>query len=156
MATEKRFKVHSMIQGMDIGETMDLEVCEELIKKYGSSSDIDLLITNNGKDMTYQEVVDLLNENEQLKQSYKEFEDECQSTFNAMNRTQDDLYRKNFKLKEENEQLKQFKEKVFTLIDKEIARNEEAIEWGKETGVDSNSIGYYNQMLNRLKKELSE
>ena len=145
-----------MIQGMDIGETMDLEVCEELIKKYGSSSDIDLLITNNGKDMTYQEVVDLLNENEQLKQSYKEFEDECQSTFNAMNRTQDDLYRKNFKLKEENEQLKQFKEKVFTLIDKEIARNEEAIEWGKETGVDSNSIGYYNQMLNRLKKELSE
>ena len=66
--TEKRFKIHSMIQGMDIGETMDLEVCEELIKKYGSSSDIDLLITNNGKDMTYQEVVDLLNENEELKQ----------------------------------------------------------------------------------------
>ena len=57
-----------MIQGMDIGETMDLEVCEELIKKYGSSSDIDLLITNNGNDMTYQEVVDLLNENEELKQ----------------------------------------------------------------------------------------
>ena len=66
--TEKRFKIHSMIQGMDIGETMDLEVCEKLIKKYGSSSDIDLLITNNGNDMTYQEVVDLLNENEQLKQ----------------------------------------------------------------------------------------
>lgn len=59
-------------------------------------------------------------------------------------------------LYEENEQLKQFKEKVFTLIDKEIARNEEAIEWGKETGADSGSIGYYNQMLNRLKKELSE
>ena len=66
--TEKRFKIHSMIQGMDIGETMDLEVCEELIKKYGSSSDIDLLIEDNGKNMTYQEVVDLLNENEQLKQ----------------------------------------------------------------------------------------
>ena len=66
--TEKRFKVHSMIQGMEIGETMDLELCEELIKKYGSSSDIDLLIENNGKNMTYQEVVDLLNENEQLKQ----------------------------------------------------------------------------------------
>ena len=57
-----------MIQGMEIGETMDLELCEELIKKYGSSSDIDLLITNNGNDMTYQGVVDLLNENEQLKQ----------------------------------------------------------------------------------------
>lgn len=59
-------------------------------------------------------------------------------------------------LNDENEQLKQFKEKVFTLIDKEIARNEEAIEWGKETGADSGSIGYYNHMLNRLKKELSE
>ena len=68
MTENKRFKIHSMIQGMEIGETMDLELCEELIKKYGSSSDIDLLITNNGNDMTYQEVVDLLNENEQLKQ----------------------------------------------------------------------------------------
>ena len=68
MVTKKRFKVHSMIQGMEIGEMIDLELCEELIKKYGSSSDIDLLITNNGNDMTYQEVVDLLNENEQLKQ----------------------------------------------------------------------------------------
>lgn len=67
LRTEKRFKVHSMIQGMEVGETMDLELCEELIKKYGSSSDIDLLIEDNGKNMTYQEVVDLLNENEQLK-----------------------------------------------------------------------------------------
>ena len=59
-------------------------------------------------------------------------------------------------LYEENEQLKQFKEKVFTLIDKEIARNEKAIEWGKETGADSGSMGFYNHMLKRLKKELSE
>ena len=59
-------------------------------------------------------------------------------------------------LNDENEQLKQFKEKVFTLIDKEIARNEEAIEHGKETGADSTSMGFYNHMLNRLKKELSE
>ena len=36
------------------------------------------------------------------------------------------------KIVKENEQLKQFKEKVFTLIDKEIARNEEAIELGKK------------------------
>ena len=49
---------------------------------------------------------ELKEENEQLKQSYKEFEDECQSTFNAMSRKQNDLYRKNFKLKEENERLK--------------------------------------------------
>ena len=55
---------------------------------------------------TAQKLNELNNENEQLKQSYKEFEDECQSTFNAMNRKQNDLYRKNFKLKEENEQLK--------------------------------------------------
>lgn len=68
LMTEKRFKVHSMIQGMEIGETMDLELCEELIKKYGSLSDIHVLIEDNGHDMTYQEVVDLLNENEQLKQ----------------------------------------------------------------------------------------
>ena len=60
------------------------------------------------------------------------------------------------KIVKENEQLKQFKEKVFTLIDKEIARNEEAIEWGKETDVDSGSMGFYNHMLKRLKKELSE
>ena len=59
-------------------------------------------------------------------------------------------------LYEENKELKQFKEKVFALIDKEIARNEEAIEWGKETCADSTSMGFYNHMLNRLKKELSE
>ena len=67
----KRFKVHSMIQGMEIREMIDLELCEELIKKYGSLSDVHLLIEDNGNDMTYQEVVDLLNENEQLKQ-YKQ------------------------------------------------------------------------------------
>ena len=59
-------------------------------------------------------------------------------------------------LNDENEELKQFKEKVFTLIDKEIVRNEKAIEWGKETGADSGSMGFYNHMLKRLKKELSE
>ena len=55
----------------------------------------------------HNDVLRLEKENEQLKQSYKEFEDECQSTFNAMSRKQNDLYRKNFKLKEENEQLEQ-------------------------------------------------
>ena len=75
--TEKRFKVHSMIQGMEIGETIDLELCEELIKKYGSLSDIDLLIEDNGKDMTYQEVVDLLNENEQLKKENEFLKKRC-------------------------------------------------------------------------------
>ena len=114
---EKRFRVHSMIKDTEVGETIDLGLCEELIKKYGSLSDIHLLIEDNGNDMTYQEVVDLLNENEQLKQ---------------------------------------FKEKVFTLINKEIAQNEEAIGWGKETGADSSAMGFYNHMLKRLKKELEE
>lgn len=59
-------------------------------------------------------------------------------------------------LNDENEQLKQFKEKVFSLIDKEIAKNEKAIEWGKETGADSGSMGFYNHMLKILKKELQE
>ena len=68
MMIDKRFKVHSMIQDMEVGEIIDLELCEDLIKKYGSLSDIHLLIEDNGNDMTYQEVVDLLNENEQLKQ----------------------------------------------------------------------------------------
>ena len=79
--TEKRFKVHSMIKGMEIGETIDLELCEELIKKYGSLSDIHLLIQDNGNDMTYQEVVGLLNglseENEQLKQQNEFLKKRC-------------------------------------------------------------------------------
>ena len=95
------------------------------------------------------DVVDLLNElhdeNKDLKISLKAFDEEL----SLANRDCEIL-------EEENEQLKQFKEKVFTWIDKEIARNEEAIEWGKETGADSGSMGFYNHMLNRLKKELKE
>ena len=59
-------------------------------------------------------------------------------------------------LNDENEQLKQFKEKVFFLFDEEIAKNKEAIEWGKKTGADCGSIGFYNHMLKMLKKELQE
>ena len=55
-----------------------------------------------------------------------------------------------------NEQLKQFKDKTFNLLDKEIAQNEEAIEWAKEVGADIGSVGFYNHMLNILKKELQE
>ena len=60
---------------------------------------------------------ELYKDNKQLKQSYKEFEDECQSTFNAMNRTQNVLYHKNFKLKEEIEQLKQHNIELINKID---------------------------------------
>ena len=98
MMIDKRFKVHSMIQDMEVGEIMDLEVCEELIKKYGSLSDIHLLIEDNGNDMTYQEVVDLLNENEQLKQQVAFLEEFLKTG------VQYEYYQKVY---EENEQLKQ-------------------------------------------------
>ena len=83
---DKRFKVHSMIQDMEVGEIMDLELCEELIRKYGSLSDIHLLIEDNGNDMTYQEVVDLLNENEQLKQ-YKQSVNDVLKSWSQKNLT---------------------------------------------------------------------
>ena len=67
---DKRFKVHSMIQDMEVGEIMDLELCEELIKKYGSLSDIHVLIEDNGNDTNYLKVVNLLNVNEQLLKEY--------------------------------------------------------------------------------------
>ena len=108
MVTKKRFKVHSMIQGMEIGEMIDLELCEELIKKYGSLSDVHLLIEDNGNDMTYQEVVDLLNENEQLKQENKKLQgkyDHLLWLYNGLGCEYDWL-------KAENEQLKQYKQLV--------------------------------------------
>lgn len=86
MMIDKRFKVRSMIQDMEVGEIMDLELCEELIRKYGSLSDIHLLIEDNGNDMTYQEVVDLLNENEQLKQ-YKQSVNDVLKSWSQKNLT---------------------------------------------------------------------
>lgn len=108
MVTKKRFKVHSMIQGMEIGETMDLELCEELIKKYGSLADIHVLIEDNGNDMTYQEVVNLLNENEQLKKENKKLQgkyDHLLWLYNGLGCEYDWL-------NDENEQLKQYKQSV--------------------------------------------
>ena len=89
-----------------------------------------------------EEIVDLLNEQHEQIERLKE-------NFRALDEVKCELAG-------ENEKLKQFKEKVFTLIDKEIARNEEAIEWGKETGIDTGAMGFYNHMLKRLKKELEE
>lgn len=108
--TKKRFKIHTMIQGMDIGETMDLELCEELIKKYGSSSDIDLLIEDNGKNMTYQEVVDLLNENEQLKKELKRCRDWLNSDKNDYQLTLAFIKSKGYSLKDVLEYEKELKE----------------------------------------------
>ena len=88
------------------------------------------------------DVVDLLNEQHEQIERLK-------GNFRALDEVKCELA-------DENEKLKQFKEKVFTLIDKEIARNEKAIEWGKETGADSGAMEFYNHMLKRLKKELKE
>ena len=99
-------------------------------------------IKENGKIMEIERVVDLLNEQHEQIERLK-------GNFRALDEVKCELA-------DENEKLKQFKEKVFTLIDKEIARNEKAIEWGKETGADSGAMEFYNHMLKRLKKELKE
>ena len=100
-----------MIKGMEIGETIDLELCEELIKKYGSSSDIDLLIEdNNGKNMTYQEVVDLLNENEQLKKELKRCRDWLNSDKNDYQLTLAFIKSKGYSLKDALEYEKELEE----------------------------------------------
>ena len=63
-------------------------------------------------------------------------------------------------LYDENEQLKHFKEKIFTLIEKEIARNEKTIEWKKETLDLLNELLDVNEQLKQqnefLKKRCDE
>lgn len=123
MNGNKRFETGSMIQTYSIGESMDLECCKELIEKYGSSQEITLMITDNGKRMTYIGVVDLLNnltsENELLK---KEKEIWKNSWFEEMEH-QKEHTRTILQLMEENEQLK---EKLFQKLGKEneLLKNE--------------------------------
>ena len=115
----KRFEVHSMIQGMNIGETMDLECCKELIEKYGSSIDIDLLITDNGKDMTYRQVCDLLNENEELKgdvEYWKNRFKEEEWHYEHIDEDRDVWHYKCTQLEKENEQLYELIDFANTLI----------------------------------------
>ena len=90
----------------------------------------------------------LENEKKQLKQSYKEFEDECQSTFNAMNRKQNDLYRENFKLKEENEQLKQRNDRQAKQLDRLYSLIEE-----KDWIALSDIINDFKRCEEQLQKE---
>ena len=63
-------------------------------------------------------------------------------------------------LNDENEELKQFKEKIFTSIEKEIARNEKTIEWKKETLDLLNELADVNKQLKQenefLKKRCNE
>ena len=111
--TEKRFKVHSMIQDMEVGEIIDLELCENLIKKYGSLSDIHLFIEDNGNDMTYQEVVNLLNENEQLRKENDMLS--CELSVSANKEISRNC--RIAELEEENEQLKQHNTELINKID---------------------------------------
>lgn len=148
--TEKRFKVHSMIRGMNIGETMDLELCEELIKKYGSSSDIDLLITNNGNNMTYQEVADLLNENEQLKSE----NEDMKRLINNISLQRDEFHRgarenanRVGKLKRENKELKEEHERVIDLLNKKLHENDDNDEYTRRVKIN---------LIMELKKELGQ
>ena len=64
------------------------------------------------------------------------------------------------KLNDENEQLKQFKEKIFTSIEKEIARDEKTIEWKKETLDLLNELNDVNKQLKQqnefLKRRCNE
>lgn len=101
--TEKRYKVHNIIKGMDVGESVDLELMKKLIEEYGAYENMNVEIMNNGKKMTYKEVVDLLNENEQLKKDIK-FSDRKQNDFF---KNWNDCVNENFRLKQENEQLKE-------------------------------------------------
>ena len=55
-----------------------------------------------------------------------------------------------------NEQLKQFKDKTFNLLDKEITKNEEAIEVFGKQGVCTESMEFHTNMLKILRKELQE
>lgn len=103
--TEKRFKNNGTLIFDNKTPLNTFEVVDKLnaLHEENQSLKFQLDECRNNKLFSRRQ---LEKENEQLKQSYKEFEDECQSTFNAMSRKQNDLYRKNFKLKEENEQLK--------------------------------------------------
>ena len=144
MVTKKRFKVHSIIQGMEIGEVIDLELCEELIKKYGSLSDVHLLIEDNGNDMTYQEVVDLLNENEQLKQENKKLQgkyDHSLWLYNGLGCEYDWL-------KDENKQLKQRNNRQY----EQLGRLYDLIEQ-KEWGVLTDIIDDFKKSDEQLQKE---
>ena len=110
----ERYKVHSMIEGMDIGEEMDLEVCKSLIEKYGSSRNIELFITDNGRDMTYGEVVDQLNRYHKKEEILKQSDNVNDLTLFAL-----DLQEKLEELNDENHQLER-EIKKFKCINKQL------------------------------------
>ena len=90
----------------------------------------------------YDKIVDLLNkQHEQIER--------LKGNFRALDEVKCELA-------EENEQLKQFKEKIFTSIEKEIARNEKTIEWKKETLDLLNEFYEINKKLHDENEELKK
>ena len=81
------------------------------------------------------EMLEVINEqHEQIQaliQSSKEFEEDCQSTFDAMSRKQNDLYRKNFKLKEEIEQLRKENNELKLILQEYEFAKEDGYEIGE-------------------------
>ena len=59
-------------------------------------------------------------------------------------------------LNDENDELKHFKEKIFTSIEKEIARNEKTIEWKKETLDLLNELPDVNEQLKQQNEFLKK
>lgn len=113
--TKKRYKVHNIIKGMNVGESVDLELMKELIEEYGTYEYVDVAITNNGKEMTYKETVDLLNENEQLKNEVYDWKASAKDYLKlgqSLKKENEQLKVENEKLKKENEKLHQ---KIFEI-----------------------------------------
>ena len=135
-------------------------------------------ILDNDKIMRKDEIMELLNElheeNEKLKQTNQELYDKLQLTMSEKALKGGEISI----LKRENEQLKQREEtllckiedfqellakndsvchkRVIDLIDTRIKNGEEAIEWGKNMDANYGAIGFYIEMLKKIKKELQE
>ena len=111
---------------------------------------------DNGKIISFMDMFDLLNdlsdENEQLRKENDMFS--CELSVSANKEISRNC--RIAELEEENEQLKQFKEKIFTSIEKEIARNEKTIEWKKETLDLLNEFYEINKKLHDENEELKK
>ena len=143
--TEKRYKVHNMVKGMNVGESVDLELMKELTEKYGAYENVDVEIMDNGKTMTYKEVVELLNENELLK------------NINGIHRSAllDSEYDIK-KLEEENERLKEKIYKLCNFIEDKINETEEDLKRAVKAGMITTICYSDLDLLEEIRKKLRE
>ena len=66
---DKRFTVHNMIKGYNVGEDIDFDFLRELVIEQRNTSDLSMDILDNGKPMTYKECCDILNSLNYAKES---------------------------------------------------------------------------------------